>query len=371
MKRVLAILAIICMVCLLPACKKGEPATSNDPTGSGFTKPENSVTVLTVTINPQFNLYLDADGKVLAVEAVNADAQSFVDRVAYSNESYETVVKNILSSAKDAGFVQENATVEIRLIESSATNDSQTAILENAKKAAADTADTLQLTLEVSAINALTLGTTVHSEATTTNTTVRMPGTTNTTNAPVRTTAAHTHHFTDADCTTPQTCSCGATAGSALGHSYQNGVCTRCGAKDPNNNKPLTSVLEKRGKWVLNCVSRENFYRISGTLCNPEEDGLKMFIGDEMDNPDSEMLENYELYGGVYYSFENGKSIEVPFTTVTENGKIITCSNENGERMVLERTDENTLVCREIAGEDLGSFPAILQAGMTLTFKAE
>lgn len=369
MKRVLAILAIICMVCLLPACKKGEPATSNEPTGSGFTKPENSVTVLTVTINPQFNLYLDADGKVLAVEAVNADAQSFVDRVVYSNESYETVVKNILSSAKDAGFVQEKATVVIRLTESSATDDSQTAILENAKKAATDTAATLQLTLEVSAINALTLGTTVHSEATTTNTTVRMPGTTNTTNAPVRTTAAHTHHFTDADCTTPQTCSCGATAGSALGHSYQNGVCTRCGAKDPNNDKPLTSVLEKKGKWVFNCVSKNSLYLISVTLCNPEENELDMPIGDRMDDSDPEMLEYCEQFEGVYYYFARGAGVQ--FTTVTENGKIITCSNENGERMMLERTDENTLVCREIEGEELGSYPTILQVGMTLTFKAE
>lgn len=39
----------------------------------------------------------------------------------------------------------------------------------------------------------------------------------------------HTHSFGQATCTTPATCSCGATQGNALGHTTTNGTCTRCG----------------------------------------------------------------------------------------------------------------------------------------------
>ena len=39
----------------------------------------------------------------------------------------------------------------------------------------------------------------------------------------------HTHSFGDATCTQPATCSCGATQGTALGHTTTNGTCTRCG----------------------------------------------------------------------------------------------------------------------------------------------
>ena len=49
------------------------------------------------------------------------------------------------------------------------------------------------------------------------------------------TTSVHVHSYKDATCTTPKTCtSCGETSGSALGHNYSNGSCTRCGTNDPN-----------------------------------------------------------------------------------------------------------------------------------------
>ena len=51
--------------------------------------------------------------------------------------------------------------------------------------------------------------------------------------------AAHTcTDFTDATCTAPKTCTvCGATEGSALGHSYVDGTCTGCGAAEPSGDQ--------------------------------------------------------------------------------------------------------------------------------------
>ncbi len=46
--------------------------------------------------------------------------------------------------------------------------------------------------------------------------------------------SSHTHNYSNATCTSPQKCSCGATKGSALGHSYSGKYCSRCGKSNPN-----------------------------------------------------------------------------------------------------------------------------------------
>ena len=48
----------------------------------------------------------------------------------------------------------------------------------------------------------------------------------------------HTHEWADATCTQAQKCECGAVQGEALGHEFNEGVCTRCGAADPNHSLP-------------------------------------------------------------------------------------------------------------------------------------
>ena len=71
-------------------------------------------------------------------------------------------------------------------------------------------------------------------------------------------TSTHTHDYSSATCTAPAKCSCGATNGSALGHSYNNGVCTRCNEKDPNY-KP---VIEKIQLNTAVTVSSNHEYRL-------------------------------------------------------------------------------------------------------------
>ncbi len=58
-------------------------------------------------------------------------------------------------------------------------------------------------------------------------------------------TSSHTHKYSAATCTAPSRCSCGATLGTVLDHSFSSGKCTRCGAKNPNfvNNKTWQQVL--------------------------------------------------------------------------------------------------------------------------------
>lgn len=64
-------------------------------------------------------------------------------------------------------------------------------------------------------------------DVTDTGSTEQSTDTPNTTTKP--STPAHTHSYSGATCTAPAKCSCGETEGEALGHSFNNGVCSRCG----------------------------------------------------------------------------------------------------------------------------------------------
>lgn len=55
------------------------------------------------------------------------------------------------------------------------------------------------------------------------------------------------HHFNDASCTEPGTCTvCGHTQGQALGHNYVDGTCNRCGEVDPSISVEVTFTVTVR-----------------------------------------------------------------------------------------------------------------------------
>lgn len=65
-------------------------------------------------------------------------------------------------------------------------------------------------------------------------------------------TAATGHTYAEATCTEAATCHCGAASGSALGHNYEQGKCTRCKAADPDHapadNDSQTVYITETGK---------------------------------------------------------------------------------------------------------------------------
>lgn len=56
--------------------------------------------------------------------------------------------------------------------------------------------------------------------------------------------APHVCSFSEATCTAPATCECGATQGEALGHDFVEGACTRCEEEDPNHVEPQPPVVD-------------------------------------------------------------------------------------------------------------------------------
>lgn len=72
------------------------------------------------------------------------------------------------------------------------------------------------------------------------------------------TVAAAGHHYADATCDEPQTCAvCSATSGTALGHSYAGGKCSRCGVPDPSVPVEVTytvTVRSDKGTPIENVI---------------------------------------------------------------------------------------------------------------------
>ncbi len=148
MKKLLAVFIVLALLFSLSACTSKEIENNNSQPNSevGFVAPENYTTVLTVTINPEFKLYLDGEGKVLAVEPVNDDAKSVVDAVSYENQNYKAVLKLIFVEAHNKGFVKENAKIEISAVKKDGT-DSE--IANDASSAMAEAADELKVIITV------------------------------------------------------------------------------------------------------------------------------------------------------------------------------------------------------------------------------
>ena len=101
-----------------------------------FAKPDNYASVILVTINPQFKLYLDAAGTVLAVEPVNDDAKSIEDKIVYENSNFEEVIQVLIVAADDGGFIKTDTNVDFKVVETLDENIDTTDVLDKCSESA-------------------------------------------------------------------------------------------------------------------------------------------------------------------------------------------------------------------------------------------
>lgn len=157
MKKLLCLLlAIMLLATCFAGCKKNpddisslSSVSDSDVTKEEFKKPENYASVILVTINPQFRLYLDANGTVLAVEPVNKDAKSIESKISFKNQKVDKVVSNLIVAANDSGFVKEDATIDIKVTELVDEKVVATEILEDIKVSANNKLTELEIKVEV------------------------------------------------------------------------------------------------------------------------------------------------------------------------------------------------------------------------------
>ncbi len=133
MKKYLAFVLAFCLVFALMLAGCGEKAEET----ADFTPPEGYVSVVQVTINPTVNLYLDAEEIILAVEYVNDDAKDCYSKVESElvGASLEVGVNKVIETAEADGYLEENKTVTIDVVEAKAQEE-KLAILGAAKESA-------------------------------------------------------------------------------------------------------------------------------------------------------------------------------------------------------------------------------------------
>lgn len=230
MKKIISFISVIVLVFALSACN-GKNTLSNINTNTPkqsetFIKPENYASVLRISLNSQFNLYLDENNNVLVVEPVNNDAKSFFDSVDYKSGSFENVIGNIIEQANDMGFIKENTIVNFEIIKKNSEIDYND-ILTKAVSVAQGKAKELNVEIKTQVKENTEDISNETSEPTSTDNTEKNSSKTATTANSKATTAksTHMHNYSAATCTAPQKCSCGATKGTALGHKWQEATC--------------------------------------------------------------------------------------------------------------------------------------------------
>ena len=352
MKRVLSVFLAILLLLGLAACGK-QPVTTPEPSTSavaGFVPPDNYVCVLVVSINPQFRLYLDADGVVLAAEPMNDDAKAMEEKLAFTNKNVQDAMKDLVTAAKDQGFVKEDTKISVQLTESKNPEIDGTTLLSQATDAVTQAATALQLEVDVEKEDARTPENTTPPETTAPAETTAPPETT----APTQ--PAHTHKFSKATCTKAKTCKCGETEGEALGHNYKEGVCSRCNSIDPNAN--FTPVAEKLYKWTAKYVNAKEYYSVAILLSDPPM--VSASIGDHISTftPEEQeiMKPDCQKYDGEYYWVAKGTGDDL--ASVTEKDHVTTVKDSSGKKLVLTRAGEDKLKVKS-CDEDFGSIGKI------------
>lgn len=187
MKKFLALLLAFLLLLTLVACgekedQNGDVTTTSTTSTTGSTttngqqsKPESYAGYLRIVINPEFEVYFDANKTVIGVVCLNADALSVADGLSLIGKSCVQALETILNAAEQKGFDIVGASVAI---EGGADNKGGLAFYDDIKSEI----KALTFTLDVSSP---TLGgsstTTTASTTATTKTTTTAKSTTTTT----------------------------------------------------------------------------------------------------------------------------------------------------------------------------------------------
>ena len=158
---------------------------------------------------------------------------------------------------------------------------------------------------------------------------------------------AHTHTFSEATCTTAKKCACGVTEGKALGHSYIDDKCQRCGAID-STYKALLS-----GHWTVEAVSDNTLYDYSFVFSGQEPfcsigvgDNIKTLpeeFQNEIRNNPADYADSIHKFGNETYYIGQGGGDGITFE-VDKN--IVKITIGSSATITIERTagDKYTVI---------------------------
>lgn len=134
--------------------KEASTGTVEAESGSGEAANAESmpeyVTVVRITINPELELYLDGDGKVVAVDYLNEDAENAFSALPMTGINLEEAVKLVVATSVEDGYLTEGKTITVDFVEQKEETDLQN-MMETVQTAVQDELSEKQLsaTLEL------------------------------------------------------------------------------------------------------------------------------------------------------------------------------------------------------------------------------
>ncbi len=147
MKKLLAIILAIIMVLGLTSCgitRYLQPKKETD-----FTKPDNYSIVINLLINLEFNFYLDSDNNVLAVEGLDSGAKMIIDELALNGLDFYDAVKEVFSKLHDEGYIANNLSIKVTVVEIKDPTIDVEDILENTEDAIEEEAENLKTPIDI------------------------------------------------------------------------------------------------------------------------------------------------------------------------------------------------------------------------------
>lgn len=324
MKKVWAcLLTVVLLLAMLTACGNGAtkpdvaPQTTTTATQAAFEKPAGYVSVVMVTINPQFKLYLDANGDVLAVEPVNADAKQVAEKMTVKTGTIATVVNSLITVANNDGFVKQDITVNIEITEVRSEAVNTATVLKTLKSTVEAEMQELDVQADVktSVVEDALVATTVSKIVTTEASAVK-------TETTVRT-AVKTSEKTTEKPTVKTT------------------VATT--TKVPTTVPNYTAVTLKNGYWEAKYLEKETLQIVSLTLVGELSAGLG--LGDPLSSLPEEVREDMKpdciIFQGEYYYVGRGDGDSLE--SIVENGISVTIKDLSGNTLTLKRISETEL----------------------------
>ena len=149
-KWLVVLLSLMLLMTGMVGCKKeSAEQVSSETAVVAQEKPLEYAAVVVVTINPQFKLYLDEKGAVLAVEGVNDDAKAVEKELNFANAKLESVVADLVTATKKSGFLKEDHTIRFEITEWKAPEVEATEILKQASEATNEVVKELEVAVTV------------------------------------------------------------------------------------------------------------------------------------------------------------------------------------------------------------------------------
>lgn len=110
---------------------KEDSTATTEPQQTVSDIPENYVSAIVVTINPQIKLYLDANDVTVAVEFLNEDAKDAYGSLEFVGKTIEKCVEDIVTEAIEQKYLESGENVAVTVVEVKDENVSKEELCSN------------------------------------------------------------------------------------------------------------------------------------------------------------------------------------------------------------------------------------------------